>query len=65
MGEIWHFLAIMFDHLPYFITTAIFRVGTYVILLVYMFFGLLAIPVFFIATLVRGYTRYKSYVIDA
>ena len=58
--RMWHFLVSTFDHLALFVSTAIFRTATIVILSVYLPWGIaIGGPAFFLTNLMCGYQRYE------
>ena len=55
----WQFIASTFDHLALFVSTAIFRTASIVLLFVYLPWGVaIGWPAFFLANLMCGYQRY-------
>ena len=56
----WWFLVSIFDHLPYFMASLIFKVGSMLILAVYFPWGLIvAVPLIILCNLVIGYGRLR------
>ena len=57
----WQFITSTFDHLALFVSTAIFRTASIVLLFVYLPWGVaIGWPAFFLANLMCGYQRYFS-----
>ena len=56
----WQFIASTFDHLALFVSTAVFRTASIVLLFVYLPWGVaIGWPAFFLANLMFGYQRYS------
>ena len=54
----WKFWVSTFDHLPYFVASLFFKVGSILILAVYFPWGLIvAVPLIILCNLVIGYGR--------
>ena len=57
----WQFITSTFDHLALFVSTAIFRTASIVLLFVYLPWGVaIGWPAFFLANLMCGYQRYSN-----
>ena len=57
--EMWSLFVLIFDHLPYFMASMIFKLGSILLLAVYLPFGLIvAIPLIILCNLIIGYQRY-------
>ena len=56
--KVLQFLLVVISHIPYFVSTACFRIGTIVLLLCYLNnFGSIPIIVFWMANVVYGYIK--------
>ena len=60
----WQFITSTFDHLALFVSTAIFRTASIVLLFVYLPWGVaIGWPAFFLANLMCGYQRYSNIIL--
>ena len=57
--QTWKFIASVFDHLPFFMASLIFKVGSILILAVYLPYGLIgAVLLIIVCNVTIGYRRY-------